>query len=61
MHKQMRLECELLLSLQACPTPECNKKVTDDGMGNYRCEKCNKNFPDFKYRIILSVKELISV
>ncbi|KAL5477258.1 hypothetical protein EMCRGX_G024027 [Ephydatia muelleri] len=40
---------------KACPTPECNKKVTDDGMGNYRCEKCNKNFPDFKYRIILSV------
>lgn len=40
---------------QACPTPECNKKVTVDGMGNYMCEKCNKSSPNFKYRMILSV------
>ncbi|XP_031572203.1 replication protein A 70 kDa DNA-binding subunit-like [Actinia tenebrosa] len=38
---------------QACPTDECNKKVImeDDG---FRCEKCNKKFPDFKHRLILS-------
>jgi len=44
------------LSLQACPSPECNKKVTEGGGGEqYFCEKCNQSFPNFKYRMILSV------
>ncbi|XP_028322869.1 replication protein A 70 kDa DNA-binding subunit-like isoform X2 [Gouania willdenowi] len=39
---------------QACPSANCNKKVTDLHNGLYRCEKCNKEFPNFKYRFILS-------
>ncbi|XP_015754913.1 PREDICTED: replication protein A 70 kDa DNA-binding subunit-like [Acropora digitifera] len=39
---------------KACPSPECNKKVIEEGDGTYRCEKCNKTHPDFKYRLILS-------
>lgn len=38
---------------QACPSAECNKKVTEDN-GQYRCEKCDRTYPDFKYRMILS-------
>lgn len=39
----------------ACPTDSCNKKVVDQGNGMYRCEKCNKEFPNYKWRMILSV------
>ncbi|CAN9501139.1 unnamed protein product [Ophioblennius macclurei] len=39
---------------QACPTAECNKKVIDQHNGRYRCEKCNREFPNFKYRLLLS-------
>lgn len=45
---------------QACPSPECNKKVIEEGDGTYRCEKCNKTHPDFKYRLILSVSVMCS-
>jgi len=38
---------------QACPSAECNKKVTEEN-GQYRCEKCDRTYPDFKYRLILS-------
>lgn len=40
---------------KSCPTPECNKKVLDQENGTFRCEKCNADFPNFKYRLILSV------
>ncbi|XP_041053664.1 replication protein A 70 kDa DNA-binding subunit isoform X1 [Carcharodon carcharias] len=40
---------------QACPTTECNKKVVDQQNGLYRCEKCDREFTNFKYRMILSV------
>uniref|UniRef100_A0A3P8W1P0 Replication protein A subunit n=1 Tax=Cynoglossus semilaevis TaxID=244447 RepID=A0A3P8W1P0_CYNSE len=40
---------------QACPSQDCNKKVVDQQNGMYRCEKCDKDFPNFKYRLILSV------
>ncbi|KAF6299555.1 replication protein A1 [Rhinolophus ferrumequinum] len=40
---------------QACPTQDCNKKVIDQQNGLYRCEKCDREFPSFKYRMILSV------
>uniref|UniRef100_A0A8C9Y881 Replication protein A subunit n=1 Tax=Sander lucioperca TaxID=283035 RepID=A0A8C9Y881_SANLU len=40
---------------QACPSADCNKKVIDQQNGLYRCEKCNQEFPNFKYRLILSV------
>ncbi|XP_041097225.1 replication protein A 70 kDa DNA-binding subunit [Polyodon spathula] len=39
---------------QACPTQDCNKKVVDQQNGLFRCEKCDKEFPNFKYRMILS-------
>ncbi|XP_076024942.1 replication protein A 70 kDa DNA-binding subunit-like isoform X2 [Genypterus blacodes] len=39
---------------QACPSADCNKKVVDLQNGRYRCEKCNREYPDFKYRLILS-------
>ncbi|XP_037544220.1 replication protein A 70 kDa DNA-binding subunit [Nematolebias whitei] len=40
---------------QACPSSGCNKKVIDQQNGMYRCEKCNKEFPNFCYRLLLSV------
>ncbi|KAM4726414.1 replication protein A 70 kDa DNA-binding subunit-like [Anableps anableps] len=39
---------------QACPSSDCNKKVIDQQNGFYRCEKCNRDFPNFKYRLLLS-------
>ncbi|CAL1538002.1 unnamed protein product [Lymnaea stagnalis] len=39
---------------QACPTADCNKKVIDQGNGLYRCERCNREFPNYKWRMILS-------
>ncbi|XP_014827839.1 PREDICTED: replication protein A 70 kDa DNA-binding subunit-like isoform X2 [Poecilia mexicana] len=39
---------------QACPSSDCNKKVIDQQNGFYRCEKCNREFPNFKYRLLLS-------
>ena len=41
-------------SKQACPSADCNKKVVDEG-GEYRCEKCNRTYPDYQYRLIMSV------
>jgi replication factor A1 len=32
---------------------KCQKKVLDEGNGNYRCEKCDITQPGFNYRIIL--------
>lgn len=41
---------------KACPQADCNKKVVDMENGQYRCEKCNAEFPNFKYRLMLNVK-----
>ncbi|XP_041456357.1 replication protein A 70 kDa DNA-binding subunit-like isoform X1 [Lytechinus variegatus] len=38
----------------ACPSAECNKKVSENGDGSYRCEKCAKDYEGFKYRLLLS-------
>ncbi|XP_072044215.1 replication protein A 70 kDa DNA-binding subunit-like isoform X2 [Amphiura filiformis] len=38
----------------ACPSPDCNKKVLENGDGTYRCEKCDKEHQTFKYRLLLS-------
>eukprot|EP00057_Strongylocentrotus_purpuratus_P020704 XP_011675178.1 PREDICTED: replication protein A 70 kDa DNA-binding subunit [Strongylocentrotus purpuratus] len=38
----------------ACPSAECNKKVSENGDGSYRCEKCSKDYENFKYRLLLS-------
>lgn len=40
---------------KACPTPDCNKKVVEDGSSSYRCEKCNADFPNYKYRLLINV------
>ncbi len=44
----------------ACPGEGCNKKVIDQNDGTYRCEKCAKTYPDFKWRMILNVNCLLS-
>ena len=41
---------------QACPQPDCNKKVVDQGNNTFRCEKCAKEYPDFKWRMLLQVR-----
>lgn len=41
---------------KSCPTPDCNKKVLDQDNGTFRCEKCNADFPNFKYRLLLNVR-----
>ncbi|WAR01828.1 RFA1-like protein [Mya arenaria] len=33
----------------------CNKKVVDQGNGMFRCEKCQAEYPKYKWRMILSV------
>lgn len=40
---------------RACPNSNCSKKVLDQHNGWFRCEKCNRDFPSFKYRLLLSV------
>lgn len=40
---------------QACPSSDCNKKVIDQHNGWFRCEKCNRDFPNFRYRLLLFV------
>lgn len=44
---------------KACPTAECQKKVVDQDNGQYRCDKCNSDFPNFKYRLLMSVSKII--
>ncbi|CAL4092641.1 unnamed protein product [Meganyctiphanes norvegica] len=38
----------------ACPSDGCNKKVKDMMNGVFRCEKCNIDYNNFKWRFILS-------
>lgn len=40
---------------KACPVEECKKKVVDLENGMYRCEKCNYDYPNFKYCLIGTV------
>ncbi|XP_016925019.4 replication protein A 70 kDa DNA-binding subunit [Drosophila suzukii] len=40
---------------RACPQSDCNKKVVDEGNDQYRCEKCNALFPNFKYRLLINM------
>lgn len=39
---------------QACSSENCNKKVIDMNNGTFRCEKCNQDVPDFKWRLLMS-------
>ncbi|XP_053703021.1 replication protein A 70 kDa DNA-binding subunit-like isoform X2 [Synchiropus splendidus] len=40
---------------RACPSADCNKKVMELEAGLWRCDKCDREFPTFKYRLLLSV------
>lgn len=40
---------------KACATVDCNKKVVDMENGQFRCEKCNINSHNFKYRLMVNV------
>jgi len=40
---------------QACPNGDCKKKVLDQQNGMYRCEKCNQEFPEFRWRILMQM------
>jgi len=40
---------------EACPSPGCNKKVTQNGSGSYDCDKCKKAYPNCVLRYILSL------
>ncbi|KAF5300828.1 hypothetical protein FQA39_LY10950 [Lamprigera yunnana] len=37
---------------KACPTDGCKKKLIDYNNGMYRCEKCDREFPNFKYLLL---------
>ncbi|KAJ0176690.1 hypothetical protein K1T71_007869 [Dendrolimus kikuchii] len=39
---------------KACPQEQCNKKLVDQENGLFRCEKCNREYPNFKYRLLLA-------
>ncbi|XP_070990876.1 replication protein A 70 kDa DNA-binding subunit-like [Oncorhynchus clarkii lewisi] len=39
---------------QACPSADCKKKVKEQPNGLYHCEKCDKQFPNYKYCVMLS-------
>lgn len=39
----------------ACPQPFCNKKVTQRNNGMFNCENCEKDYDNFKWRIVLKV------
>lgn len=38
----------------ACPSDGCNKKVIDMNNGLFRCEKCNREYDSFSWRLMLS-------
>jgi len=44
---------------KACPNEsdgrECNKKIQENGDGSYRCEKCNTDLNNFKWRLMVSM------
>ncbi|XP_043289884.1 replication protein A 70 kDa DNA-binding subunit isoform X2 [Venturia canescens] len=40
---------------KSCPTEACKKKLVDQANGMYRCEKCDREFPNFKYRLLINL------
>lgn len=40
---------------KACPQPECNKKVIEEGDSFYRCERCKTSSEKFKYRLLVNM------
>ncbi|XP_055353663.1 replication protein A 70 kDa DNA-binding subunit-like isoform X2 [Paramacrobiotus metropolitanus] len=41
---------------RACVNSGCSKKVTDQGNGTFRCEKCNTENDSFVWRLMLTVQ-----
>ncbi|EEB17279.1 Replication protein A 70 kDa DNA-binding subunit, putative [Pediculus humanus corporis] len=41
---------------KSCPVEDCKKKIIDLNNGVYRCEKCNREHNNFKYRMLLSAQ-----
>ncbi|KAJ8672835.1 hypothetical protein QAD02_004095 [Eretmocerus hayati] len=39
---------------KSCPSEGCKKKVVDQDNGMYKCEKCQKDYPNFTYRLLAS-------
>ncbi|KAF9940098.1 Replication factor A protein 1 [Modicella reniformis] len=50
----MMSKTENTFQYPACPTSNCNKKVTRDNNG-WRCEKCNQTHAEPEYRYIMGV------
>ncbi|OAD56898.1 Replication protein A 70 kDa DNA-binding subunit [Eufriesea mexicana] len=40
---------------KSCPTESCKKKLVDQANDMYRCEKCNKEYPNYRYRLLASM------
>ncbi|XP_066597786.1 replication protein A 70 kDa DNA-binding subunit-like isoform X2 [Prorops nasuta] len=40
---------------KSCPVKNCMKKVIDQPNNMFRCEKCDKEFPNFQYRLMLNM------
>ena len=50
-----KLDILTIFFMQACPSENCNKKLVDLANGQFRCEKCSQETPNYKWRMILSV------
>ncbi|KZC11216.1 Replication protein A 70 kDa DNA-binding subunit [Dufourea novaeangliae] len=40
---------------KSCPSENCKKKLIDQANDMYRCEKCDKEYPNYKYRVLASL------
>ncbi|XP_076234444.1 replication protein A 70 [Calliopsis andreniformis] len=40
---------------KSCPSEACKKKLIDQANDMYRCEKCDKEYPNYRYRLLASL------
>ncbi|XP_016913881.2 replication protein A 70 kDa DNA-binding subunit [Apis cerana] len=40
---------------KACPSENCKKKLVDQANDMYRCEKCDKEYPNYRYRLLANI------
>nr|XP_033324078.1 replication protein A 70 kDa DNA-binding subunit [Megalopta genalis] len=40
---------------KSCPIEGCKKKLIDQANDMYRCEKCGKDYPNYKYRLLAGI------
>lgn len=43
------------IAYPGCPSENCSKKVIEESVGQWHCEKCNLSFPNCVYKYSLSV------